>query len=115
MKIAVYTQCRENYGDAENPHWKFKGGSDYIVARCLSYQQVADLGRSGLQAIVNKALPIIEQNGDMYCEWIIDWDLLEDNEPTENEALQNKYCSEEYAYENFVYLAHDVSIEVHAA
>lgn len=31
MKIAVYTQYSENYGTADAPHWKSKGGSTYLI------------------------------------------------------------------------------------
>lgn len=31
MQIVIYTQYRENYGDASKPHWKFKGGDVYVI------------------------------------------------------------------------------------
>lgn len=31
MKVVIYTQYRENYGGAAEPHWKNKGGSTYVV------------------------------------------------------------------------------------
>lgn len=31
-KVIAFTQYRENYGDEQNPYWKNKGGSAYVVA-----------------------------------------------------------------------------------
>ena len=31
MKVAIYTQYMENYGTAEKPYWKFKGGSTFVI------------------------------------------------------------------------------------
>ena len=31
MKIAVYTQYFENYGTADAPSWKSKGGETYLI------------------------------------------------------------------------------------
>ena len=31
MQVVINTQYRENYGNAEKPHWKFKGGDVYVI------------------------------------------------------------------------------------
>jgi hypothetical protein len=42
----IHTQYRENYGSVEDPHWKFKGGSTYVVEN-LTQLQVEDAVKSG--------------------------------------------------------------------
>jgi hypothetical protein len=93
MKIIAYTQVLENYGTAELPRWKGKGGSTYIVAR-LSVQAAAELAlRNGLLPLVNEAFikSDVEAGGDFYSEYLLDWELVEDDYLTDDEKLQIEY------------------------
>lgn len=38
MFAIVHTQWLENYGDAESPFWKFKGGATFLVPNCSRQQ-----------------------------------------------------------------------------
>lgn len=90
MKLVVYTQCYENYGDEQNPRWKGKGGSDIIIAH-PSHNEVIKLGTKGLQEIVNRAKALVDKDLTYFQEYIIDWNLIEDYEPTQWEKDQLEY------------------------
>jgi hypothetical protein len=93
MKIIAYTQVLENYGTAETPRWKCKGGSTYIVAR-LSVQRAAELAlQNKLLSLVNEAFlkNEVEGRGDYYQEYLIDWELVEDDYLSDDEKMQLEY------------------------
>lgn len=74
MKVAIYTQVRENYGDADAPHWKCKGGNTFVVTN-LSVAQTIKIKESGIPTL--KAL--IESSNTGFEEYIIDWAILDDD------------------------------------
>lgn len=74
MKVAIYTQVRENYGDSEKPYWKFKGGDVYIVPN-LTPLQVLKVSNYGIPTL--KAL--IESRNEGFEELVIDWAILDDD------------------------------------
>ena len=74
MKIVITTQVRENYGDAERPYWKCKGGSVFVVPN-LSVAQTLKVKESGIPAL--KAL--IETRNEMFEEFVVDWSILDDD------------------------------------
>lgn len=88
MKIYIYTQVLENYGDAEAPHWKPKGGDDYFLP--LEGDQVA-AGNEYLQTVVDSAKSMIEVSNSFMQEFIIGWDLVEDDFMSEYEKDQLEY------------------------
>lgn len=90
MKLFVYTQVSENYGDENRPHWKNKGGDTYCIAN-LTYAQAAELGNAGLAKLVSEAAKKIECNEDFIQEYILDWSLEEDDFVTHDEQLQLEY------------------------
>lgn len=89
MKLVVKTQYYENYGDEVNPRFKPKGGCDYIAAH-LPYTKVIELGEAGLLTIVNKAAKVFVDNPYVH-EYIVDWELLEDDQHTDDELMQLEY------------------------
>ena len=74
MKIVITTQIRENYGDATNPYWKFKGGDTYVVPN-LSVEQVLKVKERGIPTL--KAL--IETRNEGFEEYVVDWSILDDD------------------------------------
>lgn len=74
MKIVITTQVRENYGDAERPYWKCKGGSVFVVPH-LSVEQTLKVKESGIPTL--KAL--IETRNEMFEEFVIDWSILDND------------------------------------
>lgn len=87
-RLIVFTQCEENYGTNEAPRWKYKFGSEYLIAT-LSLSEVASLGQTGLKNLVNRALGLIERldYSAGFVEYVIDWQLFYSGEFTEREEL----------------------------
>lgn len=74
MKLVIQTQYCENYGDANKPYWKFKGGETYIVQN-LNPAQAERILSHGIPTL--KAL--IEYKNDMSEEYITDYRIVEDD------------------------------------
>ncbi len=81
MKLLITTQVYENYGDAEKPYWKAKGGSDYVVKNFKGYTTTA----------VMVLRDQIEQDNEMFREYINDFHLVDDDYLTEFERSQLEY------------------------
>ena len=74
MNIVLTTQYMENYGTEEAPHWKYKGGNDYIlrgreIARDESYAE-----------LVRRLREVIEYTNEYAEEFISTISLLSDSE-----------------------------------
>jgi hypothetical protein len=74
MKIVIQTQIRENYGDADKPYWKFKGGDTYVVSN-LSVAQTLKVKDQGIPTL--KAL--IETRNEGFEEYVVDWSIVDDD------------------------------------
>jgi hypothetical protein len=74
MKLVIYTQYVENYGDVDKPFWKFKGGDTYIVPN-LTAEQGQRILRDGIPTL--KAL--IEYKNPMSEVSISNYAILEDD------------------------------------
>ena len=74
MKVAIYTQIRENYGTPSAPHWKCKGGDVYVVSN-LSVKQTLKINKDGIPTLS----ALINTFGDMFEECVIDWAILDDD------------------------------------
>jgi len=79
MKIVINTQYRENYAahnedydhGVDTPHWKFKGGSTYVVPNFSDWNKASE---------VMKELDSLITYGNAGSEeYIIDWEIVEDN------------------------------------
>ena len=103
MRIIVSTQVRENYGahdwDGKGTcpqYWKNKSGSDYVIAD-LTIDDITQIANSGnsLDDVVSHLIDVysdeIEEDNDYYYEFVIGWELLEENELTEFEKFQVEY------------------------
>ena len=82
-KLLITTQVYENYGDADKPHWKAKGGSDYVVKNFKDFNRVTET----VMALRGK----IECDNDMCREYIIGWEVVADDYLTEFERDQLEY------------------------
>jgi len=81
MKILITTQYRENYGTAEEPYWKFKGGEDYFILG-------VDPVKTAPGVLVEQVRGQIEYSGEMSEEYILDWELVSDDYVTDFERDQ---------------------------
>ena len=82
-KLLIQTQTHENYGDDVNPHWKPKGGCDYVV------KKFKDLGK--VTEVVMALRGQIECDNEWYRESIIGWEIVADDYLTEFEKDQLEY------------------------
>ena len=82
-KLLIQTQVYENYGDANKPYWKAKGGEDYVVKNFQDFNRVTE--------VVLSLRDQIESDTDYFRESIICWNVVEDNYLTEFERSQLEY------------------------
>ena len=82
-KLMIFTQVYENYGDAQKPHWKAKGGSEYVV-KGVDECDMIDI-------IVDRVRGKIETDNDAFQEHIIGYRVVADNYLTEFERSQLEY------------------------
>jgi len=87
MKILITTQYKENYGTAEEPYWKFKGGEDYFILN-------VDPVKTAPGLLVDQVRDQIEYTDAMSEEYIVDWSLVEDDYITDYERDQLEYEGE---------------------
>jgi hypothetical protein len=73
----------ENYGDAEKPYWKAKGGADYVVKKFRDYNRVTET----VMALRGQ----IEQDNEYYREHIINFEVVADDYLTDFERSQWEY------------------------
>ncbi len=83
-KLHISTQVYENYGTADEPHWKPKGGSDYVI-------RDFDPLRYAPGVIVDLFRPKVESDSKYFREHIIDWSVEADDYLTEFEQMQLDY------------------------
>ena len=74
MKVVITTQVRENYGSADRPYWKMKGGEVFIVPD-LTVEQTLKVKERGIPTL--KAL--IETHSDMFEEYVVDYAILDND------------------------------------
>ena len=83
MKLLITTQVYENYGDDVNPHWKPKGGCDYVVKKFRDINKVTEV----IMALRSQ----IECDNEHIRESIINWEVVADDYLTEFEQSQLDY------------------------
>ena len=82
-KLLIQTQVYENYGDADKPYWKAKGGGDYVVKNFRKFNRVTET--------VMAVRAQIEQDNEFYREYIIGWEVVADDYLTQFERDQLEY------------------------
>ena len=81
-KLLITTQVYENYGSADEPYWKPKGGSDYVVKK-INVNKVTETVM-GLRSQ-------IECDNEFYREYILGWEVVANDYLTEFEQSQLEY------------------------
>lgn len=74
MKLVISTQFRENYGDSQNPYWKFKGGDTYVVKN-ISERDASRIRANGIPTLTS----LISYSNSMSSEEVIGFSILEDD------------------------------------
>ena len=82
-KLLITTQVYENYGSADEPYWKAKGGGDYVVKNFKKFNKVTEF----VMALRGQ----VEQDNEFYREYIIGWEVVADDYLTEFERSQLEY------------------------
>lgn len=82
-KLLITTQVYENYGSADEPYWKAKGGGDYVVKNFKKFNKVTEF----VMALRGQ----VEQDNEFYREHIIGWEVVADDYLTEFERSQLEY------------------------
>jgi hypothetical protein len=82
-KLLITTQVYENYGDADQPYWKPKGGGDYVIKNFKDYNRVTET--------VMVVRGQIEQNNEYFREHVIGWEIVADDYLTDFERSQWEY------------------------
>lgn len=112
MKLVIQTQYCENYGDEDQPHWKFKGGSTYIV-QDITPKQAQRIASEGIPTLTQ----LIEYSNPVTREYILDYSVREDSfeacEPWETPVVCRYaegqwYASEEVLNGEYGYLRGDI-------
>ena len=84
MKLVIQTQVSENYaahnGFTGEYNWKYKGGNTYVVPN-LSDDNVNRIAEKGIPNLTK----IVEENHKYYQEYILDWEIVGDDEDSWNE------------------------------
>ena len=83
-KLYITTQTYENYGTADEPYWKPKGGSDYIIKKFKGGDEAATTAVMALRSQ-------IECDNEYYREFILSWEIVPDSFLTEFEQSQLDY------------------------
>jgi hypothetical protein len=74
MKIVIQTQVRENYGSADQPYWKCKGGSTFIVPD-LTPVQAVKVQEQGIPTLT----ALIESRNDMFEEYVVGFSVVDND------------------------------------
>jgi len=83
-KLLITTQVYENYGNADEPYWKPKGGCEYVVKKFRGGDEAATAAIMGLR-------PQIECDNEFYREYVLGWQIVGNNYLTEFEKSQLEY------------------------
>ena len=89
-KLIISTQYCENYGSPSEPHWKFKGGSEYVV-KDLDFDADYEWADARIDQILCRVRDQIEISNPMCEEYILGWDVVADDYLTEFERSQLEY------------------------
>jgi hypothetical protein len=112
MKLVIQTQYCENYGDEAQPHWKFKGGSTYIVAN-ITTAQATRIAAEGIPTLTQ----LIEYSNPMTREYVLGFNVVEDDstvcEPWETPTVCSYaegawHASEETLNDEYGYMRQDI-------
>jgi hypothetical protein len=82
-KLLIVTQVLENYGSEVDPFWKAKGSSEYVIKNFTAFNAV--------NATVQSLRDQIEIDNPLYSEYIVSWEVVDDDYLTDFERSQLVY------------------------
>ena len=82
-KLLIVTQVLENYGSEDNPFWKAKGSNEYVVKNFTAFTTV--------NATVQSLRHEIEIDNPFCSEYIVSWEVVDDDYLTDFERSQLEY------------------------
>jgi hypothetical protein len=114
MKLIIQTQYKENYGDEQNPHWKFKGGSTYVVED-ITGPQALRIERDGIPTLIS----MLEYYGTGSEEYITDYHVGENSEKVCDDwdtPIMLKYSDKKWSALKFTFNGPDgwMNSKIHA-
>jgi len=86
MMMVLRTQYQENYGTAEDPYWKNKGGQEFKVKNIPT-----DLTEEELLEVVDSLLPQVQYYNDYQVQYLLNWSLESDDYLSDFEESQLEY------------------------
>lgn len=89
-KLLITTQYCENYGSPEEPYWKMKGGSDYVVPG-LDFDADYEWAQARIERILNTVQDQVTCDNDMCLEYVLGAVVVADDYLTEYERSQLEY------------------------
>ena len=99
FRVVMITQVYENYGahnwdgKGECPsYWKAKGGHECHHA-LGSANDVLDLGKAGIDAIVRQMASQVTRWDEYFDEYVIGWEIVPSNEKTQHEEWDEPFRS----------------------
>ena len=92
--LVIRTQYRENYGTAEQPYWKNKGGQEYKVKNLPN-----PISEEELINVVHNLLPELQYENEYQIQYMLDWSVESDDYMSWFEKSQLEYDGEITFYE----------------
>lgn len=89
MMMVLRTQYQENYGTADDPYWKNKGGQEFKVKNIPT-----NLTEEELLEVVDSLLPQVQYYNDYQVQYLLNWTLESDDYLSDFEESQLKYDGE---------------------
>jgi uncharacterized protein (DUF3820 family) len=89
MMLVLRTQYQENYGTAEDPYWKNKGGQEFKVKNIPT-----DLTEEELLEVVDNLLPEVQYENEYQIQYLLDWSIEPDDYLSWFERSQLEYDGE---------------------
>lgn len=91
ITILLQTQYKENYGDDVHPHWKFKGGEEYLFTCDIKLNEFLHKNAS---MVVDELLQYIEYSNQFAQEFVTGWEIVDSDYKTDFEKAQLEYEGE---------------------
>jgi len=89
MMMVLRTQYQENYGTAEDPYWKNKGGQEFKVKNIPTDQTEEEL-----LEVVDSLLPQVQYYNEYQVQYLLNWSLESDDYLSWFEKSQLEYDGE---------------------
>jgi hypothetical protein len=89
-KLIISTQYCENYGSPDEPYWKLKGGSEYVV-KGLDFDADYEWAEAKVDQILTKVRDQVEISNPMCEEYILGWTIVDDDHLTDFERSQLEF------------------------